>query len=68
MLTGDIARAQIEDRVREAEGARIARMARGRRVRDPRSTVRQVASGMLAAATSMRRITTAPSGQRATAI
>jgi len=54
MLTGEIARAQIEDRVRAAEAARNAGLARGRRVRGPRVVTRSIGSGMLAAVRSLR--------------
>ncbi len=61
MLTREIAREQIEDRVRAASMARSARMVRGRRVRDPRSATRSAASGILAAIASVQRtVSSAP--------
>ena len=56
MLTGEIARAQIEDRIRAAEMGRNARIARGRRVREPRIAARSAGSGVLAALISLTRM------------
>lgn len=56
MLTGEIARAQIEDRVRAADMARSARMVRGRRARGSRTAARSAGSGVLAAVVSLTRM------------
>ena len=53
MLTREIAKAQIDDRVRAAEMARSARTA-GRRVRGPRVATRSIGSGMFVAIRSLR--------------
>ncbi len=68
MLTGEIARAQIEDRVRAADMARTARMVSSRRVREPRIAVRSVGSGVLAAIVSLTRmVPTTPRARSTTA-
>lgn len=56
MFTGEIAKAQIEDRVRAADMARNARIARGQRVRGPRTVARSAGSGVLAAVVSLARM------------
>jgi hypothetical protein len=43
MLTGEVARYQIADRIREAEAARAARSSRGGRALTARSGVRRIA-------------------------
>ena len=53
MLSGDIAKYQIQDRVRQAEAARLAGSVRANQVRRA-STVRRVGSGLLAALTSVK--------------
>lgn len=58
MLTREMAKYQIQDRVREAEHARLARSSRIRRDRSRPAVVRSVASGLLAVATGLRRKTT----------
>ena len=50
MLSGDMARYQIADRVREAEAARIARTTRRARTADERGIARKVGRAALAAA------------------
>jgi hypothetical protein len=55
MLTGEMAKYQIQDRIREAEQGRIGGATRRDRVRTP--VVRRVASGLLAAVGPRRKAT-----------
>jgi len=55
MLTGEMAKYQIQDRVRQAEQARIAGRSPTQRSVDRTAVVRNVASGLLAAAAGLRR-------------
>ena len=57
MLTGEMAKYQIQDRVREAEQGRLASSTRIRRDRSRSAAVRSVGSGLLAVATGLRRKT-----------
>jgi hypothetical protein len=50
MLSGEMARYQIADRVREAEAARLAKATRRARTADERGFVRRVGRAALAAA------------------
>jgi len=50
MLSGDMARYQIADRVREAEAARMAKSTRRARTTDERGMARRVGRAALAAA------------------
>lgn len=50
MLSGEMARYQIADRVREAEGARMAKTTRRARISDERGAARRVGRAALAAA------------------
>jgi hypothetical protein len=50
MLSGDMARYQIADRVREAEAARVAKTTRRARSADERGVARRVGRAALAAA------------------
>ena len=68
MLTGEIARAQIEDRVRAADMARNARMVQGRRVRGSRIAARSAGSGVLAAVVSLARMVTPAPRTRITTV
>lgn len=49
MITGDIAREQISDRVREADAFRRSRGTRTAQLHDRRAVARKVKSGFLAA-------------------
>ncbi|HZD17217.1 MAG TPA: hypothetical protein VE669_03645 [Actinomycetota bacterium] len=49
MLSGEMARLQIADRVREAEADRIARTTRRSRIADERSATRRFARAAIAA-------------------
>jgi hypothetical protein len=51
MLSGEMARYQIGDRVREAEADRLARSTRRSRAADSRSVTRRIGRAALAAAT-----------------
>ena len=55
MLTGEIAKYQIQDRIRAAEQDRISRSARVDRVSGRIPVVRRVGSGLLAAVVGPRR-------------
>ena len=68
MLTGEIARAQIEDRVRAADMARNARMAGGRRIREPRTAARSAGSGVLSAIVALTRMAAATPRTRTTTV
>ena len=68
MLTGEMARAQIEDRVRAADMDRTARMVSNRRVRERRIAVRSVGSGALAAIVSLTRMVATAPRTRSTAV
>ena len=57
MLTGEIAKHQIEDRIRAAERDRVARSGRGNRDRGRIPVVRRVGSGLLATVVGYRRNT-----------
>lgn len=50
MLSGDMARYQIADRVREAEAARIAKGTRRARTADERGITRRIGRAALSAA------------------
>lgn len=50
MLSGDMARYQIADRIREAEAGRIAKTTRRARSADERGVARRVGRAALAAA------------------
>jgi hypothetical protein len=54
MLSGDIAKYQIQDRVRAAEMDRVARSAQLRRGGGTRAAVRKVGSGLMAVVTGVR--------------
>lgn len=54
MLTGDVAKYQIQDRIRAAEMDRVARDAQVRRGRGTRIAVRRIGSGMLAVVSGVR--------------
>ncbi len=54
MLSGDIAKYQIQDRVRAAEMDRVARSAKLRRAGGTRAAVRKVGSGLLAVVAGVR--------------
>ena len=58
MLTGEMAKYQIQDRVREAEQGRLAKSSQVRRSRARSAATRSVASGLLATATGLWRKTT----------
>jgi len=58
MLTGEMAKYQIQDRIREAEQGRLAKSSQVRRSRARSAATRNVASGLLAFATGLRRKTT----------
>ena len=49
MITGDMAREQIRDRVREAESFRRSRATRTAQAHDRRAVARKVYSGFMAA-------------------
>jgi hypothetical protein len=49
MITGDMAREQIRDRVREAESFRRSRSTRTAQLHDRRAVARKVYSGFMAA-------------------
>ena len=49
MITGDMAREQIADRVREADAFRRSRGTRERQQRERRAVARKVYSGLVAA-------------------
>jgi len=51
MLSGEMARYQIEDRVRQAEAARMARTTRNGKSLETRSITRRIGRAALAAAT-----------------
>lgn len=53
MLTGEVAKYQIQDRVREADAERLAGSVRASRVRR-RSVTRRAGSGLLAALASIK--------------
>jgi hypothetical protein len=53
MITGAIAREQIEDRIRQAQAERLAGVVRASRVRRP-TVMRRVGSGLLAALASLK--------------
>ena len=55
MLTGEIAKHQIQDRIRAAERDRVARSGRGNRDRGRIPVVRRVGSGLLATLVGYRR-------------
>jgi hypothetical protein len=55
MLSGDIAKHQIQDRIRAAEQDRLSRTARADRGRTHAAVVRRVGSGLLAAIVGRRR-------------
>jgi hypothetical protein len=54
MLSGDIAKYQIQDRIRGAESERLGRAAMTGRTRVKRAAVRRVGSGLLAVVAGMR--------------
>jgi hypothetical protein len=58
MLTGEMARYQIQDRVREAEQARLASSTRVRRPIARSAAVRSVGSGLMVVAAALRRRST----------
>jgi hypothetical protein len=62
MLTGEMAKYQIQDRVRDAEAARIAGRSRTRVVAR-RAVARNVASGLLAAVVGLRGRTASTAAQ-----
>lgn len=55
MLTGEMAKYQIQDRVREAERGRLARSSQVHRSRTRSAATRSVASGLLAVVAGLRR-------------
>jgi hypothetical protein len=61
MLTGEIAKHQIQDRIRAAERDRVARSSHGYRDRGRTPVVRRVGSGLLAAVVVYRRNTSSTS-------
>jgi hypothetical protein len=54
MLSGDVAKYQIQDRIRAAEMDRTAREAQLRRGGGTRAAVRKVGSGLMAVVSSVR--------------
>jgi hypothetical protein len=60
MLSGDMARYQIEDRIREAKRDRVARSVRKDRSPQRAAVTRRVGSGFLAAVTWPKRARQAP--------
>jgi hypothetical protein len=54
MLTGEVAKYQIQDRIRAAEMDRVSKAAMGNRGGRSRVAVRKVGSGILAAVASLR--------------
>jgi hypothetical protein len=63
MLTGDIAKYQIQDRIREAEQDRASRSPRPGRAGGRAAVVRRVGSGLFGAAFGRRRKTTPTSSR-----
>lgn len=54
MITGDVAKYQIQDRIRAAEMDRVAREAHLRRGGGPRVAVRKLGSGLMAVVAGVR--------------
>jgi hypothetical protein len=63
MLSGDIAKYQIQDRIRAAEQDRVSRSTRVDRDRVRTAAVRRVGSGLLAAVVGRRRKATPTSAE-----
>lgn len=61
MLTGEVAKYQIQDRIRAAEQDRVSRSTRVDRAIGRTAVVRRVGSGLLAAVVGRRRKATATS-------
>jgi hypothetical protein len=64
MLTGDIAKYQVQDRIRAAEMERTARAAMRNRTGAKQAAVRRIGSGLMAVVSAIRPTGSAPAVRR----